>query len=45
MLTLSNGSEQALDEATLLHPLETALRALSWGVVLLGLGLVAAKLL
>ena len=44
-LTRSDGSEQALDEPALLHPLESALRAFSWGVVLLGLGLVAAKLL
>src|SRR5467141_2247174 len=44
-LTLSDGSEQRLDEPALLHPLENALRAFSWGVVLLGLGLVAAKLL
>src|SRR5438552_2768628 len=43
-LTLSDGSEQPLDEPALLHPLESALRAFSWGVVLLGLGLVAAKL-
>src|SRR2546425_66670 len=43
-LTLSDGSEQRLDEPALLHPLESALRAFSWGVVLLGLGLVAAKL-
>ena len=44
-LTRSDGSEQALDEPALLHPLESALRAFSWGVVLLGLGLVVAKLL
>ena len=44
-LTRSDGSEQALDEPALLHPLESALRAFSWGVVLLGLGLVATKLL
>src|SRR5438876_11944312 len=44
-LTLTDGSEQQLDEPALLHPLESALRAFSWGVVLLGLGLVAAKVL
>jgi hypothetical protein len=44
-LTLSDGSEQPLDEQRLLHPLELALRAFSWGVVLLGLGLVVSKLL
>jgi len=43
-LTLSDGSETQLDEPALLRPLELALRAFSWGVVLLGLGLVAAKL-
>jgi hypothetical protein len=42
-LTLSDGSETVLDEPSLLRPLELALRAFSWGVVLLGLGLVAAK--
>jgi len=44
-LTLHDGSEQELDEPVLLIPLETALRAFSWGVVLLGLGLVASKLI
>src|SRR2546427_558228 len=34
-----------LGAPALLPPLESALRAFSWGVVLLGLGLVAAKLL
>jgi hypothetical protein len=29
----------------LLRPLEQALRAFSWGVVLIGVGLVASKLL
>lgn len=42
-VTLSDGSETDLDETVLLRPLELALRAFSWGVVLLGLGLVAAK--
>lgn len=44
-LTLSDGSEQVLDEPALLHPLELALHAFSWGVALLGLGIVASKLL
>ena len=44
-LTLSDGTETQLDEPALLRPLELALRAFSWGVVLLGIGLVAAKLL
>jgi hypothetical protein len=44
-LTLQDGTQSELDEPTLLRPLELALRAFSWGVVLLGLGLVASKLL
>jgi len=42
-ITLADGSESALDRAVVLRPLELALRAFSWGVVLLGLGMVAAK--
>ena len=42
-LTYNDGSEEPIDEPALLRPLEQALRAFSWGVVLLGLGLVAAK--
>ena len=44
-MTFEDGSQTSVDEATLLHPLELALRAFSWGVVLLGLGLAAAKVL
>jgi hypothetical protein len=44
-LTLQDGTQTELDEAALLRPLELALRAFSWGVVLFGFGLVAAKLL
>lgn len=44
-LTLQDGTQTELDEPALLRPLERALRAFSWGVVLLGLGMVAAKLL
>ncbi len=44
-MTMADGSETNLDGATLLSPLELALKAFSWGVLLLGLGLVAAKLL
>jgi hypothetical protein len=40
---LRDGSAVQLDEATLLRPLEQALRAFSWGVVALALGLVASK--
>lgn len=42
-MTMTDGSQTSVDEGTLLQPLELALRAFSWGVVLLGLGLVAAK--
>ncbi|HKW58805.1 MAG TPA: hypothetical protein VJR46_03535 [Candidatus Dormibacteraeota bacterium] len=44
-LTLRDGSEATLDERALLGPLELALRAFAWGIVLLGLGLVATKVL
>jgi len=44
-VTLSDGSQMLLDEATLLRPLERALRAFSWGVVALAIGLLSAKLL
>jgi hypothetical protein len=44
-MTLADGSETSLDEATLLRPLELALKAFSWGVVLLGVGLVASRFL
>ena len=43
-VTLSDGESVQLDEATLLRPLEQALRAFSWGVVALAVGLVASKL-
>lgn len=45
MVTLTDGSEVALDEAALLRPLEKALRAFSWGVVALAAGLLASRLL
>src|SRR5881296_1213203 len=45
IVTLRDGTETQLDERALLNPLELALRAFAWGTVLLGLGLVAAKLL
>jgi hypothetical protein len=44
-LTLNDGSEVKLDEAVLLRPLEQSLRAFSWGVVALGLGLAASRLI
>jgi hypothetical protein len=43
-VTMDDGSSITLDEATLLRPLERALRAFSWGVVALALGLVASRL-
>jgi len=45
MVTMTDGSEVALDEAALLQPLEKALRAFSWGVVALAAGLLASRLL
>jgi hypothetical protein len=42
-VTLSDGSAVQLDEPTLLRPLEEALRAFSWGVVAVALGLLASK--
>jgi hypothetical protein len=43
-VTWTDGSEVDLDSPALLRPLELALRAFSWGVVLLGLGLLATRL-
>src|SRR5205807_905428 len=43
-MTFADGTHAKVDEATLLRPLEVALRAFSWGVGLLGVGLVAARL-
>lgn len=44
-MTMSDGSEVAVDESTLLRPLEQALRAFSWGVVALAVGLAASRLI
>jgi hypothetical protein len=44
-LTLNDGSQVALDRPTLLRPLERALAASSWGIVVLSLGLLASRLL
>jgi hypothetical protein len=44
-LTLSDGSQIRIDEPALLLPLEGALSAFSWGVVLLSVGLLASRLL
>ena len=43
-MTMHDGSEVPLDAATLLAPLERALRALSWAVVALSSGLAVARL-
>jgi hypothetical protein len=45
VVTLNDGSQVRLDEATLLKPLEMSLRAFSWGVVALGLGVLASRIL
>jgi hypothetical protein len=42
-VTLADGSAVQIDEAALLRPLEQALRAFSWGVVALAIGLAASK--
>lgn len=44
-VTLSDGTDLALDTKVLLRPLERALSALSWGVVLLAIALVASRML
>jgi hypothetical protein len=43
VVTLSDGSAVALDEATLLRPLEQALLAFSWGVVALAVGMLLSR--
>ena len=45
VMTMNDGSQTSLDEGRLLQPLETALRAFSWGVVALAVGLLASRLL
>jgi hypothetical protein len=45
VVTLNDGSAVDLDQNTLLRPLEQALRAFSWGVVALALGMLLAKVL
>jgi xanthine/uracil permease len=44
VITLSDGTKHALDRATLLAPLERALRAMSWAVPLLAAAVVLARL-
>jgi hypothetical protein len=43
-ITLSTGEVTVLDAASLLEPLERALRSLSWGVVLLAVAMATARL-
>src|SRR5437588_9635774 len=44
-LTLDDSSRIELNEAVLLRPLELALRAFSWGVVALAIGMVLSRVL
>jgi hypothetical protein len=44
-VTLDDGSRIELDESVLLRPLELGLRAFSWGVVALGVGMTLARVL
>jgi hypothetical protein len=44
-VTLNDGSAVELNEAALLRPLEQALRAFSWGVVALAIGMLISKVL
>jgi hypothetical protein len=43
-LTMADGTQQPLNERTLLAPLEKALRAMSWGLVVLAAALAVARL-
>jgi len=45
VITLNDGSTARLEEATILKPLETALRAFSWGVVAIAIALLSSRLL
>jgi hypothetical protein len=45
VVTLNDGTQAQLDEAALLRPLERALRAFSWGVVALAIGLLGSRIL
>lgn len=44
-VTLNDGTHVKLDEAVLLRPLELALRAFSWGVVAVAVGMIASRLI
>jgi hypothetical protein len=43
-ITLASGQVTAIDQALLLAPLEQALRAMSWAIVLLAAALAVARL-
>jgi hypothetical protein len=45
VVTLNDGSQVPLNETELLRPLERSLRAFSWGVVAIAVGLIASRLL
>jgi hypothetical protein len=42
-MTMNDGSQEAVDERTMLRPLEGALRAFAWAVVVLSIGLLLAR--
>jgi hypothetical protein len=44
-LTMSDGTVRAIDRGTLLSPLESALRSLSWAVVALAVGMALSRVL
>lgn len=44
VMVMSDGTRRAIDEATLLRPIEAALKALSWGVVAFALALALDRL-
>jgi hypothetical protein len=44
VLTLTDGTTQAIDQTSLLDPLERALRAMSWGLVALAAAMAIARL-
>jgi hypothetical protein len=43
-IALTEGGEIPIDRTVLLAPLEQALRALSWGIVLLGAALAVSRM-
>jgi hypothetical protein len=44
VVSLADGTQQAIDRATLLAPLERALRAMAWAIVLLAAAFAVARL-